>query len=83
MSTQSIIHKSTSDLLDDVDNLYMCLATKYIVKRKFGIGCEPNREDIYKIMWLDRILCENDCLLEKYIPKVKETLNTLLINNKQ
>lgn len=81
MSTQSIIHKTNQDLLDDVDKIYMCLANKFMLKRRFAIGNSYDFEELLKIMWLDRLICEDNCLLDDFEEKIKETLNILIINN--
>ena len=79
MSTQSIRHKSTETLLDNTDKLYMCLADKYILKKKYGVGDNISLKDIKLIFWLDRILCESNCLIKNSIELAQEQLNLLLI----
>ncbi|MDC7251052.1 MAG: hypothetical protein PQJ49_14175 [Sphaerochaetaceae bacterium] len=79
MSTQSIIHKTVSDLADDADKLYMCMADAYLLKRKFGIGDSYSREDFIKLNWLDRVLCEDHCGLKDFLKKTKEKFNLLIL----
>lgn len=81
MSTQSIIHKSNQDLLDELDKVYICLANKFMLKTRFAVGDSYKQEEFLKMVWLDRLICEDNCLLEDVLPKVKETLNILIINN--
>ena len=46
MSTQSIIHKNTESLLDNTDRLYICLADKYILNKKYGVKNNINLNDV-------------------------------------
>lgn len=79
MSTQSIRHKNTESLLDNSDKLYMCISDKYMIKNKFGVGGDIDLKDIKLILWLDRILCEDNCLISNLSELAQEQLNLLLI----
>ncbi|MCA9749282.1 MAG: hypothetical protein KC414_09255 [Romboutsia sp.] len=79
MSTQSIIHKDLQTLSDNADQTIMCMAENYLLKVKYGVGNGYDSKDFKKILWLDRILCEDYCRLYGIMEKVKEKLNLITL----
>lgn len=79
MSTQSIIHKDIQTLSDNADKTIMCMADKYLMKVKYGVGKQYNRDDFKNILWLDRVICEDHCMLQGFMEKAKESLNLITL----
>lgn len=80
MSTQSIFHKSSEDLLSDLDSYYMKLGVKYMNNKRFSIGNSPDISKVKILNRLRRIICEDNCNQPETIKIAKKTLNSLLIN---
>ena len=78
MSSQTIIPNKLENLLDKVDEFYICQANKYMYKLNYGLG---DGEDITKFLtveWLDRIVTSNICINNQY-EKILEELNLILL----
>lgn len=78
MSAQTIIPNKLENLLDKVDEFYICQGNKFIYKYDFSLG---EGEDITKFLtveWLDRIVTSDICLDAEY-EKLLEGLNLILL----
>ena len=78
MSSQTIIPKSTSLLLDKVDDFYICQGDKYLVKADYSMGDGADITKFILISNLDRILTSTSCINFDE-DKLLQKLNTLLI----
>lgn len=78
MSTQSILHKDLETLSDKVDLVLIDFSNKFMLKCRFEVGSGYNRSDFQDIMWLDRLLCRENCRLVNFDEGLKEKLNIIL-----
>lgn len=78
MSTQSILHKDLETLSDKVDNVLIDFANKFMLQCRFGVGSGYSKSDFRDIMWLDNLLCRENCRLVNFDEGLKEKLNIIL-----
>lgn len=62
MSVQSVVKRTPQEIMNKVDNYYMCLGDKLILKYDYGIDRDIDKNKFERIMWLDRIVssCSNE-----------------------
>lgn len=64
--------KNNSDYIEGLDKILTCMANKYHLHKRFNVGEEVNREEVYLINSLKRMYC-NDSL--KGVDSVIKKLN--------
>ena len=53
--------KNNSDYIEGLDKILTCMNNKYHLHKRFNVGAEVNREEVYLINSLKRMYC-NDSL---------------------
>lgn len=80
MSTQSIIDLNVEELSDKTDKFLINIGKSYLSYKKYMLGSMPNFRQAAILSRFKSILCEEDCIVEDYIDKSKQTLNKMLID---
>ena len=76
MSTQSVIHKTSSDILNDIDSFYIKESDKYLYEINYDIVQNINLNKIVMISLVENILLSNICLNTE---RLEERIKTILI----
>lgn len=79
MSTLSLYNLDKEKLLNNIDDLYIKLSYNYLMKVRFGIGCELNVNDFKLLSKLEDLLCRDLCELNDFSEKIKQDINTLIL----
>lgn len=53
--------KNNSDYIEGLDKILTCMTNKYHLHKRFNVGAEVNREEVYLVNSLKRMYC-NDSL---------------------
>lgn len=61
MAGQTVNKDSISDILDKVDNFYMCQTYNYFTNKDYGLGKEVDIEKFKMIKKIDDIVERLDC----------------------
>lgn len=80
MSTQSIIELDIESLINRTDKFLINVGKSYQSYKKYMLGSLPDAKQVFIISKLRDTLCEDDCIMEDYLCKAKQTLNKMLID---
>lgn len=78
MSTQNIFEHNKEDLYKRCDDAIICMADNYMIKSKFGIGEGYDKKYFDLISTLQRLLCEDNCLIIGDGKFINEKINIIL-----
>lgn len=69
-----------NSLSDNIDKVFICMAEKYFLKKRFGMGAGCNLEDYKRLEVLDRIYLVDNCELSDFKKCLEEEINILTIS---
>ena len=51
--------KNNSDYIEGLDKILTCMTNKYHLHKRFNVGVEVNREEVYLIHSLNKMYCKD------------------------
>lgn len=67
--------KNNSDYIEGLDKILTCMTNKYHLNKRFNVGREVNREEVFLINSLKRMYCNNLKGVDSVIKKLNLKYN--------